>query len=269
MSYLVPLGLKAARSPKEAAKGMDLIVLLLPNWEVIREVVEGKGGILEAVKKGQIIVDCSTVPPLETRAMAKRLAKKGIEWMDVPVSGAANQAREGNIVFMAGGKRSIFDKIKPVLDRVGKKTVYVGKNGDAATLKLVVNQILFLNQAAAIEGLTLGLKAGLNPDVMYEVLTSGAAASNLIEARAKDMMAGNFEAKGALWIAIKDLEMAMKTAKAMGVALPVTGLYHQLLLNAHYKGWDQRDATIVMQIYEELAGIKRRPHRRRLQTKMK
>jgi len=212
--------------------------------------VEGKKGILEGAQKGQIIVDTSTVPPWETKAMAERVAKKGIDWMDVPISGAANQARVGNMVFMAGGKKSVFKKVKRVLDKIGKKTVYVGKNGDAAMLKLVVNQTLFLNQAAAIEGLVLGLKAGLDPDVMLDVLISGAAGSDLIAARGRDMLMGNFEPKGPVWLAM-------------------AGLYQQLLLNAHYIGWDRDDATVVMKIYEQMAGIKRKTEKSPSRTKTK
>lgn len=171
------------------------------------------------------------------------------------------------MVFMAGGKKSIFKKVKPVLDRVGKKTVYVGKNGDAAMLKLVVNQTLFLNQAAAIEGLVLGLKAGLDPDVMLDVLISGAAGSDLIAARGSDMLMGNFKAKGPVWLSVKDLGLALESARRLGVALPMAGLYQQLLLNAHYAGWDEKDATVVMKIYEHLAGIKRKTTKSRSRMK--
>ncbi len=267
MSNLVPLGLKPAKSPKEAAKGADLIMLSLPNWDIIREVVEGREGVLGGSQKGQIIVDTSTVPPWETKAMAERLAKRGIEWMDAPISGSAAQAKVGNMVFMVGGRKSVFKEVKPVFDNIGKKTVYVGKNGDAAMLKLVVNQTLFLNQASAIEGFVLGLKAGLDPDVMLDVLISGAAGSDLIAARGRDMLKGNFKAKGPVWLSIKDLGLALESAKRLGVALPMAGLYQQLLLNAHYIGWDRSDATVVMKIYEQLAGIKRKakisPSRRR------
>ncbi len=123
MAALAPLGLKPARSPRDAATGADLVILSLRNWADVTSVVEGEGGVLEGTHEGQIIADCSTVPPAESRAMAERLAKKGVHWMDVPVSGAANQAREGNMVFMAGGEKKIFDAIKPVFDKVGKKTV--------------------------------------------------------------------------------------------------------------------------------------------------
>jgi len=262
MQDLVPMGLKPVQSSKEAAKGADLIMLSLPTWNSLLEAVEGKGGIVEGVQRGQIVMDISTSPPWESKALGERLAKKGIEWVDAPISGSAAQTRMGNMVFMLGGKKSIFEKVKPVLDRIAKKTVYVGKSGDGAALKLVVNHILFLNQAAAIEGLVLGLKAGLNPDVMFTVITSGAASSDLLIARGKDMINGNFSPKGQVAVAIKDLALSLETAKQLGVVLPVGALYHQLLLKAHYNGWDREDATSVMRIYEELAGFVRKGKRR-------
>jgi 3-hydroxyisobutyrate dehydrogenase-like beta-hydroxyacid dehydrogenase len=254
VSNLVPLGLKAANSPKEAVKGTDLIMLSLPTWNAVLEAVEGKNGVVAGARKGQIVADSSTSPPWESRALGERLARKGIEWMDVPISGSSAQARVGNMVFMAGGKRSVFERIKPVLDRIGKKTVYAGKMGDGATLKLVINHTLYLNQAAAIEGMVLGLKAGLNPDVLYDVITSGAASSDLIMARGKDMLSGNFSPKGPLILANKDLALSLETAKRSSVVLPVGALYQQLMLKAHYNGWDREDATVVMKIYEEMAG---------------
>jgi 2-hydroxymethylglutarate dehydrogenase len=253
ISNLVPLGLKAANSAKEAAKGADLIMLSLPNWNAVLEAAEGKEGVVEGAQKGQIVIDTSTSPPWESKALGERLAKRGIDWMDVPISGSSAQARVGNMVFMVGGKKSVFEKIKPVLDRIGKKTVYVGKSGDGATLKLVVNHTLYLNQAAAIEGLVLGLKAGLNPDVLFDVITSGAASSDLLIARGKDMLNGNFSPKGPVVLANKDLALSLETARQLGVVLPVGALYQQLLLKAHYNGWDREDATVVMRIYQQLA----------------
>jgi 3-hydroxyisobutyrate dehydrogenase-like beta-hydroxyacid dehydrogenase len=256
MEVLRPLGLTAAGSPKEAAAGAELVVLSLRSWAEVALAVEGEGGVLEGAHAGQIIADCSTVPPAKSRAMAARLSARGIHWLDTPVSGAANQAREGNLVFMVGGERAVFEVIKPVFDRIGKKTVYAGASGDAVMLKTVVNHVLFLNQAAAIEGVVLGKKAGLDPHVLLDVLVSGAAGSDLLAARGRDMLAGNFSAKGALWIAAKDLALSLQSAGELGVALPMGGLYQQLLLSAQSRGWDQEDATAVMRIYEELAGIR-------------
>ena len=267
MAALAPKGLKPARSPKEASQNADLIILSLRTWDIILEVVEGTDGILASARPGQIIVDTSTVPPWETTDMAKRLAKKGIEWMDVPISGSAAQTRVGNMVFMAGGKKSLFNKIRPLLDAIGKKTVYVGKNGSGAMLKIIVNPILFLNQGAAIEGFALGLKADLDPEAMFEVISSGAAGSDLISARGQDMLKGDFKVKGG--IGVKDIEIALESGKRLGVMMPMAGLYHQLMLQAIYSGWFGQDGTVVMQIYEQLAGITRKPAKSRSKSKKK
>ena len=259
MSNLVPLGLRAARSPQEAARGADLIMLSLPTWNAVVQVVEGKDGVMKSLRQGQIVMDTGTSPPWESKTMGEKLAKKGVEWMDVPISGSSAQARVGNMVFMVGGKKTIFEKVKPVLDQIGKKTVYAGKSGNGASLKLAVNLTLYLNQAAAIEGLVLGLKAGLHPDILFDVMTSGAASSNLLVDRGKDMLSGNFAPKGPTGIANKDMALILETAKKLGVVLPVGGLYQQLMLKALYNGWGLLDATVVMRIYKQLAGIESTP----------
>ncbi len=270
MADLLSLGLKAVNSPREAVKGTDLVILSLPNWNAVIEAIEGKAGVAAGAQKGLIVLDTSTSPPWESRALGEKLARKGIEWMDVPISGSSAQARTGNMVFMAGGKRSVFGRVKPVLDRIGKKTVYAGRMGDGATLKLVINHTLYLNEAAAIEGLVLGMKAGLKPDVLFDVITSGAASSDLLASRGRDMLSGIFSPKGPVVIANKDLALSMETAKRLGVVLPVGALYQQLLLKAHYNGWDREDATVVMKIYEDMAGcVRKRKRTSRTSPKMK
>jgi 2-hydroxy-3-oxopropionate reductase len=258
MSNLVPLGLQPVKSPKEAAEGADLIILSLVYWDSVREVVEGREGILAGARKGLMIVDTSTVPPLETKAMAERLAKKGIDWMDITISGSGAQARVGDIVFMAGGRKSGFDRVKPVLDQVGKKTVYAGKNGNGVMLKFVISHVLFLNIASACEGLVLALKVGLDPDVTLGALVSGAAGTSLIAARGKDMFEGNFRVKGALRLVAKDIGLMMENSKQLGVMLPLSALCEQFILKAVHNGWGDLDGTVIMRIWEELAGIKGR-----------
>lgn len=256
INSLEPKGLKRSKSPRDTAEQSDIIILSLPNWNAVEEVVEGNNGVVAAAKKGLIVIDSSTSPPLDSRKMAEKLEHFAIEWMDIPISGSSAQAKTGNMVFMAGGKKENFMKVKPILDRIGKKTIYVGSNGNGAMLKLIVNHTLMLNEAAAIEGLVLGMKAGLPPDVMLDALSSGAASSDLIVSRGKDMIAGNFAPKGQLAIGVKDMGLSLEFAKQLGVALPVGALYHQLLLSAHYRGLDDQDATVIMRYYEEMADMR-------------
>jgi 3-hydroxyisobutyrate dehydrogenase-like beta-hydroxyacid dehydrogenase len=258
VTRLVPLGLRAARSPREAGRGADLILLSLPSWDAVVEAVEGKEGVIQGARRGQIIIDTSTSPPWESRDMGKRLAKRGFHWMDVPVSGSSVQAAVGNILFMVGGEKSDFERVKPVFDKIGKKTVYVGPSGQAATLKVAINHTLHINHAAAIEGFVLGLKAGLDPGILYEVMSSGGASSDQLASRGKEMVVGKYPLRSSISVANKDMGLSMEMGKRLGVPLPVGALYKQFLLNAHYKGWDQEDATIVMKIYEDLAGFRRK-----------
>lgn len=259
MASLGGQGLKPARSPKDAAQGADLIILSLANWSIVQEVVEGKDGVLEGAAEGQVILDTSTVPPHETKAMAQRLKKRGIVWMDVPISASAAQLKIGDAIFFAGGKKSAFHQVRPILDRIGKKTVYVGKNGDAAMLKLVHNHVLLLNIASAAEGLTVALKAGLDPGVTLEVLTSGAAGSSLLSKRGRDMLEGNFEPKGMLRMTIKDVGLIMENAKQLGVMVPLLALYEQFMFKGLHNGWGEEDGTVTMRIWKQLAGVQRRP----------
>ncbi len=266
---LAPRGLKPARSAQEAARRADLVILSLPSWKAVLDAVEGKKGIVRAARRGQIVIDASTSPPWESRALGKRLARLGIEWMDVPISGSSVQARAGNMIFMAGGKKSVFQKVKPVLDKIGKKTVYVGRGGDGAALKVAINHTLYINHAAAIEGMVLGLKAGLDPGLLYEVMSSGGASSDQLVTRGRDMLAGDFSPKSSVSVANKDTGLSMEMGKRLGVVLPFGALYQQFLLSVHDRGWDREDATIVMRIYEELANIPGKDQKRSSRKKKK
>lgn len=253
MTKLGPLGLKPAKSPAEAVENAELVFLSLMNWDVVSNAVEGEGGLLESAKSGLIILDTSTVSPVKTAEMARTMSGRGVHWLDLPISGAVNQAIVGNVVFMGGGDREIFERVRPVLEKIGKKAVYVGKNGQASLLKLIVNLTLFINQAAAIEGFSLGLKAGLDPDVMFDVISSGAAASDLITMRGSDMLHGDFTAKGSLKNNVKDMDLILEAARDMKVVLPLAALYQQLQLKASYEGWGLCDATVVMKVYEKMS----------------
>ena len=107
----------------------------------------------------------------------------------------------------------------------------------------------------------MGLKAGLNPDILYEVMSSGGASSDQLASRGRDMLAGNYATKSSIWVATKDTDLSLELGKRLGVVLPVGALFHQFYLNARHRGWDQKDATIVMRIFEELANFKRESRR--------
>ncbi len=249
-------GLRRASSPADAARAADLVMTSLPNYKVVEEAVNGAGGVLEGVAPGGIIADMSTVPPKFSKAMAEKVAKKGVRWLDCPVSGVGKQAAVKDLVVMSAGPRDAFDVAKPAFDAIGKKTIYVSEqNGLAAQLKLVVNLVLFINMAGACEGLTLGLKAGIPADVMLDTLCAGAAGSNVLEVRGKDMLADHFPESGPIWIVLKDLECAIESAKDIDVPVPLGGLLEHLYMAQRSKGRQNEDGSSIFRIYKELANI--------------
>jgi len=248
--------LRRASSPADAARGAALVMTSLPNYKVVEEAVAGSRGVLEGAARGAIIADMSTVPPKFAKDMAERVKEKGAAWLDCPVSGVGKQAAVKDLVVMASGPKAAFEAARPALDAIGKKTIYVGeKNGLAAQLKLVVNLVLFVNMAGAAEGLTLGLKAGIPADVMLDTLCSGAASSNVLQVRGKDMLAGHFPPSGPIWIVLKDLECVIESAKALDVPVPLVGLLEHLYLAQRSRGRENEDGSSIFRIYKELANL--------------
>ncbi len=248
--------LRRAASPAEAAKGADLVMTSLPNYGVVEEACTGPGGVFEGAGEGAVIADMSTVPPKFARQMAGRAAEAGFSWLDSPVSGVGKQAAVKDLVVMSSGPRAAYDLALPAFDAIGKKTVYVSEeSGLAAQLKLVVNLVLFINMAGAAEGLTLGLKAGIPADVMLETLCSGAAGSNVLDVRGKDMLAGNFPPSGPIWIVLKDLDCAIQSAKDLDVPVLLGGLIEHLYMAQRSKGRQNEDGSSIFRIYQELANL--------------
>lgn len=245
-------GLRAAASAKEVASSSDVVFLSLPNWKAVLHVMEDEQGVIAGAVRNQLVVDLSTSPPWETSKMAEKLAPMNIHWLDAPISGSSAQAKTGDIIFMVGGRRSDYESLKEILDKIAKKTLYVGEHGRGAMLKLAVNHTLFLNQSAAIEGMVLALKAGIEPKIILEALTSGAASSNLIEARGSDMLNGNFSPKGQLSVCVKDLALSLEAAKNLGISLPIGFQYLQIALQSYRKNLGDYDATIVIKEYDEM-----------------
>lgn len=248
--------LRHASSPADVAQGADLVMTSLPNYQVVESAVTGADGVFEGAGKGAIIADMSTVPPKFARAMAEKAEAAGCFWLDCPVSGVGKQAAVKDLVVMSAGPKAAFEKAKPAFDAIGKKTIYVSEeNGLAAQLKLVVNLVLFINMAGAAEGMTLGLKAGIPADVMLDTLCAGAAGSNVLEVRGKDMLADNYPPSGPIWIVLKDLACALDSAKDLHSPVPLGGLLEHFYMIQRSKGRENEDGSSIFRVYKEWANI--------------
>ena len=253
---LVDAGAKEANTPAEVAEGKDVIFTSLPNSAIVEAVILGKNGVLQGAKEGAIVVDLSSITPKSIQNIAKKASEKGVEVMDAPVSGGAAGAEKGTLTIMVGGKTETFEKVLPALNHIGKKVNHVGDVGAGDTLKLVNNLLLGANMVAVAEALALGVKAGLKPEVLYDIISQSSGGSYALTAKYSNFIAkGNFEPGFMIDLQYKDLQLAVDTAKDMKMPLVIGNLAQQMYEIARAKGLGTEDISAVLKLYEEWGNI--------------
>ncbi|MGF7059848.1 NAD(P)-dependent oxidoreductase [Brassicibacter mesophilus] len=253
---LVDAGAKEANTPAEVSEGKDVIFTSLPNSAIVEAVILGKNGVLEGAKEGAIVVDLSSITPKSIQNIARKASEKGVEVMDAPVSGGASGAEKGTLTIMVGGKTETFEKVLPVLNCVGKKVNHVGDVGAGDTVKLVNNLLLGANMVAVSEALALGVKAGLKPEVLYDIISQSSGGSYALTAKYSNFIAkGNFEPGFMIDLQYKDLQLAVDTAKDMKMPLVMGNLAQQMYEIARAKGLGTEDISAVLKLYEEWGNI--------------
>ncbi len=248
--HLEQLGGKVVNSPTDVAEQADRVVLSLPNTEVVLEVVEGPGGILEAKTLPRYIIDTTTGDPEETAALAKRLAKQGIYFLDAPFSGSSRQVRDKEIVFIVGGDKTAFEECKDIFDALGEKVFYVGESGNGSKAKLASNLVLGLNRLALAEGLVFASKLGLDPQGFLELLKVTPAYSVTMDVKGKKMLDGDFTAQARLRQHHKDVSIILKYAEKAGQELPLSRVHLDVLKKAIAAGDGDLDNSAVIREIE-------------------
>lgn len=253
---LITMGAEAADSPMEIGERTELVITSLPKNEIVQEVITGTKGILEGAKTGTIVIDMSTTFPLTTRWIGKEASKKGVHFLDAPVSGGPKGAREGTLAIMVGGERKVFEKIRSVLEKIGNKVFYVGELGAGQSLKLVNNLIYNLNRLAMVEGLALGVKAGIDPKTMVDVIGVSTGNSFALQYLAQDILRGNFEGReSSLKLACKTLKLISEFADELNAPLFLTNLAKQIYHMAKARGLEEESPSSVIKLYEETLGV--------------
>ncbi|HSR13162.1 MAG TPA: NAD(P)-binding domain-containing protein, partial [Thermodesulfobacteriota bacterium] len=187
------LGAKAANYSREVAARCDVIITMLVSSPHVEAAVLGKDGVIEGIRPGSVLIDMSTIAPGVTKKVGAELAKKGVEMLDAPVARGVKAATDGTLAIFVGGKKEVFDKSKDILEAMGTDVSYVGALGCGEVVKLVNQLILSVNVATIAEGLVLGVKGGVEPDVLFEVLGKGSANSFALQNHYKNfVMKGNF-----------------------------------------------------------------------------
>lgn len=253
---LISQGAQGAASPKEAASGKDIIFMSLPNAAIVEDVLLQEAGLLAGSHQGQIIIDLSSVTPGHTQKVAKLAGAKGVHYLDAPVSGGVAGASAGTLTIMVGGEAAVLEDCRELLQVIGKKIYHVGPVGAGDTMKLVNNLLLGINMVAVTEALALGVKAGLDPNTMLEVISVSSGRSYALEAKVPGfILQGSFEPGFAIDLQHKDLAMAIQTAAELGMPLKVGNIAQVVYEEAQAKGLGRKDISAVITLLEELVGI--------------
>ncbi|MAM66119.1 MAG: 3-hydroxyisobutyrate dehydrogenase [Chloroflexi bacterium] len=251
-------GARLANSPAEVASLCDVTLTSLPGPREVESVSTGPEGVLEGMKPGGIFIDLSTSRPTLIREIEPRFRQKGCHVLDAPVSGGKSGAASGNLAVMVGGEREIFDRVKPILDAFGDKVFYAGEIGAGSVAKLVHNMIGHGVRQAIAEGMTLGVKAGVEAEALWECIRRGSLGrmSGLHEGIARTVFPGEFDPPSfALELSRKDIGLATDLGREFNVPMPVANLAEQIAIQGMNRGWGGRDSSVTFLLQEEQAGV--------------
>jgi 2-hydroxy-3-oxopropionate reductase len=250
---LVSAGAQAAGTPKEVAEQAEIIITMLPNSPHVRQVVLGDMGIIEGAKAGTVVIDMSSIAPLVSREVAAKLAEKGIEMLDAPVSGGEPKAIDGTLSVMVGGRKDIFEKCYPIMKAMAGSVVLTGDIGAGNVTKLANQIIVALNIAAMSEAMILAAKAGVSPDLVYQAIRGGLAGSTVLDAKAPLVMDRKFSPGFRINLHIKDLQNVLDTSHEVGAPLPLTAAVMEMMQALKVDGKGDNDHGGLIQYYEKLA----------------
>jgi 2-hydroxy-3-oxopropionate reductase len=252
---IVSAGAERGHSCSDVAARTDIVITMLPDGPEVEQAVLGAGGALEGARQGTIIVDMSSISPLVAQKVAAACAEKGVEFIDAPVSGGEPKAVDGTLAIMAGGKQEIFDRVKPVLEKMGSSVTLTGPVGAGNVTKLANQIMVACNIAAMGEALVLASKAGLDPEVVFNAVKGGLAGSTVLNAKAPMVISRNFKPGFRIRLHQKDLRNALLAAESMKVPLPLTSLLQQILMTLMNEGKGDLDHSAIVNFIEDLAGI--------------
>ncbi|MDR3311870.1 MAG: 2-hydroxy-3-oxopropionate reductase [Spirochaetaceae bacterium] len=252
---VVAAGAAAGSSNRDTASKSDLVITMLPNSPHVKEAILGKDGVLEGIKPGSIVVDMSSIAPAASQEVGAALKAKGIPFLDAPVSGGEPKAVDGTLAIMVGGDQATFDKVKPVLDKLGASVILVGGVGAGNTTKLANQIIVALNIAAVSEAFVLSTKAGVNPQAVFDAIKGGLAGSTVMNAKIPMILEGNFKPGFRIDLHIKDLQNALDTAHSLNVPIPLTASVMETLQALKADGDGPSDHSAIAKHYEKLAKI--------------
>jgi 3-hydroxyisobutyrate dehydrogenase-like beta-hydroxyacid dehydrogenase len=242
-------------SPREVAAHSEVTFLCVGDTAMAQDVILGKDGLIEGAATGSVIVDTSTIAPSASIAIANALQEKGIQFLGAPVTGSRPGAEGGTLTFMVGGDRAVYDRVMPFMEAMGSQFYYCGEQGAGLHAKLSQNLILSNLLQAFNEGMILCSKAGVDPELMLDILNNSAARSGLVAFKAPYVFARNFETNFSIKWMHKDVGLMLQSGDEMDVPLPLTGLTQQILKAAVAEGYGDEDICASIKVLERIAGV--------------
>jgi 2-hydroxy-3-oxopropionate reductase len=242
----------------EVARQSDVIITMVPDTPDVEAVLFGAGGVAEALQPGaagarKVVLDMSSISPMATKAFAQKINQLGADYIDAPVSGGEVGAKAASLTIMCGGDPAVFERVRPLLEKMGKNITLVGGNGDGQTTKVANQIIVALNIAAVGEALLFASKAGADPAKVRQALMGGFAASRVLEVHGERMVKRTFAPGFRIGLHQKDLGLALQGARELGLALPLTAGVAQLMQACAANGMASLDHSALVRALELLA----------------
>jgi 3-hydroxyisobutyrate dehydrogenase len=254
-------GVAIAKSPAAAAEAADVVMSSLPNPVTVRAAYLETGGAVSALRAGTILIDMSTIDPGTWREVADAAAARGAQSLGAPVSGGPADAGTGRLVFLVGGDAAVLERGRPILEALGSEIHHLGPLGAGHIVKLVNNVMSMCNVAVAAEAMVLGVRAGMDPQRLFDVLSTSGGRSHHFLKRFPNVLAGDFTPHFSIALSRKDLSLALKMAESLGVPMLATSTVRQIYEAAAAQGSDNLDMAGVTTLYEQWAGVKVRTKR--------
>jgi len=248
-------GAKTAPSAQDVAAGTDRTIVMVETTAQAEAVIAGEHGIIRGAAPPHIVISMSTIDPFVARRLADQLAMRGVAMLDAPVSGGTQRAASGELSIIAGGQPATFEACRDLFEAMGTKLFHVGALGQGLAMKLVNNMLIQVNRVAVAEALVLGVKAGLDPQAIYDVVRVSTGTSHAFETGVPKILARDFRPGGTVDITYKDQELETAFAKQLGVPLLLANVTQQLYQMARAAGLNKEDGLAVIKVLERLAGV--------------
>ena len=249
-SFAAEHGARATATPAEAARGAEVVVTMVVDGPQVEAVLLGDDGAASGLRPGAVCLDMSTIAPSASRAIAERLAERGLALVDAPVTGSRPKAEDGTLTIMVGGDPEPVARVRPLLDAMGELVVHVGPSGHGQLSKVIANTVTAINAAAISEALSMARTAGLDLEAWLRVARAGSSGSTMLELKAGPMIDHDFEPLFRLGHMLKDVRHCLEEARALGIDLRLAGVAEQMYSEAAADGHADEDFAAVVTVAE-------------------